>query len=442
MRRTTPLAALATLAALAVPLALPATPAAAAETCDGKVATIVVPTGSASGTVTGTPGDDVIVGTPKRDTIDGAGGRDTVCGLGGADTIRGGEGDDRLFGGLDDPYSPDDDYYGDTIAPGPGNDHVDLGHDPQSQDLYDVDRGFWDRISFADAAGPVAVDLTAGTATGEGTDTIAPVVHGSGVEGSAFADHLVGTAGPDWVTGLAGDDTISTGDGPDHVEADAGLDDERGTQPGNDVVDAGASVDQVVGGWGSDLLEGGDGRDQIFVTAGEGARAEGGDGRDYLSGGGRTTLVGGEGVDQLSPGVTRITDLVVVDGGAGRDVMTPSVTLREARRGTVVIGAPAGTVQVRGETVVRYSSVPVHRDIFLHYTTRLVWHGTARADVFDADGHSRPVTAYGRGGDDRISGGWKGDLLDGGAGRDRLDGSAGRDRCVRGERLSSCELRR
>ena len=451
MRRTTPLAALAattlatTLATLAAAVVLPTTPAAAAGTCDGRVATIVVPDAPdawATAPVAGTPGDDVIVGTDRRDTIDGGGGHDTVCGLAGADVIAGGDGDDRLFGGLDGAYSPDDGYYGDTVAPGPGDDHVDLGHDPQSQDLHSVDRGFWDRVSFAGAAGPVSVDLTAGTATGEGTDTIAPVVHAAGAVGSDHADLLVGTVGPDWVTGLGGDDTILTGDGPDHVEADEGPDDEPGSRPGNDVVDAGAGRDQVTGGWGADLLGGGDGRDSIFVTDGEGARAEGGAGADYVSGNGRTTLVGDGGVDELAPWVAEPTDLLTVVGGPGRDVMRPALALREARRSTVVVGDPTGTVRVGGRTVVRFSSVPVHRDFLLHETTRLVWHGTAGADVLDVDGHSRPVRAFGRGGDDRILGGWQGDLLDGGPGRDRLDGSAGRDRCLHGERLTSCEARR
>ena len=128
MRRTTTLTALAALAV--APLGLAAAPALAAETCDGKVATIVVllePGTFSSAPVVGTPGDDVIVGTEQNDTIDGAGGNDTICGLAGADTLVGGDGDDRLFGGADAEYFSDDGYFGDLLVPGAGDDHVDLG---------------------------------------------------------------------------------------------------------------------------------------------------------------------------------------------------------------------------------------------------------------------------------------------------------------------------
>ena len=143
--------------------------------------------------LTGTTGDDVIVGTDARDTIEGGAGDDTICALGGDDTVRGGAGDDRLFGGLDGVYVADDDFWGDVVVPGPGDDHVDLGHDPQGEDLWWGDSIYLDRVSFRDATGPVTVDMAAGTATGEGDDTIAPVVLGAGIEGSPHDDVLRGT---------------------------------------------------------------------------------------------------------------------------------------------------------------------------------------------------------------------------------------------------------
>lgn len=102
-RRTTTLTTLAALVAVPLGLSLTAVPARAAETCDGKVAKIVVlPRPGSFGTdpVTGTPGEDVIVGSVQGDDIDGAGGNDTICGLAGADDLAAGPGDDRLFGGL------------------------------------------------------------------------------------------------------------------------------------------------------------------------------------------------------------------------------------------------------------------------------------------------------------------------------------------------------
>ena len=90
-----------------------------------------------------------------RDTIDGAGGNDVICGLDGPDDPHRGAGDDRLFGGLDGEYSIDDGYSADLITPGPGDDHVDLGADPQALDIHWVDFGYLDRVVYADAAGPV-----------------------------------------------------------------------------------------------------------------------------------------------------------------------------------------------------------------------------------------------------------------------------------------------
>lgn len=446
MRRTTTLTALAGLAVLPLGLGLSVAPAQAAETCDGKVATIVVtpkPGAFSTDPVVGTPGDDVIVGTEQHDIIDGAGGNDTVCGFAGRDEIAGGPGNDRLFGGLDERYSPDDDYFGDTITPGPGDDYVDLGHDPESQDLFDLDIGYWDQVSYEGAAGPVVVDLAAGTATGEGTDTIAPITYGGGVEGSAYDDRLTGHDGPDWITAGGGNDVITGEDGDDLVDADDvsryrsnGAD----PRPGDDVVDGGAGDDDIVGGHGADVLSGGSGDDSLRSDAGSGTRVLGGPGRDIVGGSGDTIAEGQDGRDLLWA-VVDGPGLVEVDGGAGLDELRLDVS-RELPKGTrVVIGRTRGIVQIKGERVVRFSSAPrlVLNSMPVGPVT---WYGTGGADVADLENSNRSVRAYGRGGNDRITGSWKRDVLDGGRGRDVLDGSLGRDRCLRGERLSSCERRR
>lgn len=446
MRRTTTLTALAGLLALPLGLGLTGAPAHAAETCDGVVATIVVtPKPGSFGTdpVVGTPGDDVIVGTAQADDIDGAGGNDRICGLAGADDLTGGPGDDRLFGGLDEQYFPDDDYFGDTIAPGPGDDHVDLGHDPESEDLFDLDIGYWDRVSYADATGPVVVDLGAGTATGEGTDTFAPITLGGGIEGSAYDDRLTGHDGPDWIAAGGGDDVVAGEGGDDLIDADdlsryrsRGAD----PQPGDDVVDGGAGNDDIVGGHGADVLSGGSGDDSLRSDAGSGTRVLGGPGRDVVGGSG-DTVADGEGGRDVLWAVVDEPGVVEVDGGAGRDEVRLDV-MRDLPRGTrVVIGRTRGVVAIEGEPVVRFSSAP-RLDLNAMHAGPVTWYGTGGDDVADLENSNRAVRAYGRGGDDRITGSWARDVLDGGPGRDRLDGSSGRDRCLRGERVSSCERRR
>jgi Ca2+-binding RTX toxin-like protein len=90
-------------------------PAATAETCNGKPATI-----------TGTQGPDQLSGTPAADVIAALGGNDKVSGLAGNDTICGGSGKDTLNGG-----KGNDKLYGeagkDTLKGGPGKDKLNGG---------------------------------------------------------------------------------------------------------------------------------------------------------------------------------------------------------------------------------------------------------------------------------------------------------------------------
>ncbi len=332
MRRTTTLTALATL--LVAPLGLAAAPAQAAETCDGKVATIVVllePGSFSSAPVVGTPGDDVIVGSEHNDTIDGAGGNDTICGLAGADTLVGGDGDDRLFGGADAEYFADDGYFGDLLVPGAGDDHVDLG--TGEEDIW-----FWestlevDQVSYADAPTGVRVDLTAGTATGHGTDTIVTGTVGRpiGVIGSAHDDTLLGSVGRDVVDAGAGDDTVDTGEGADLVGPD---DPGRTTsgwtygaprpvqepQPGDDTVSTGPGSDMVWVRRGADVVRGGEDVDRLFSDSPEpGTRLLGGEGNDRLSGDAGTSILGQSGNDTLTGDAGRRDAAPAPRGSVGR----------------------------------------------------------------------------------------------------------------------------
>ena len=450
MRRTTTLTALLSLGALALGAGPVASPALAAETCDGKVATIVVPPTTAYPPpfVIGTAGDDVIVGSEGDDRIDGAGGNDTICGLAGGDRILGGTGDDRLFGGLD--FYDYEDYDGDLVEPGPGDDFVDLGHDPVTEELSWADEP-WDQVSYVNAAGPVTVDLAAGTATGEGNDTIAATVLVGGVEGSPYDDHLTGSDQIDLITAGGGDDVVAGGEGDDILRADdptRKLPLQPEQVPGDDVVDGGGGSDVIEGGHGVDRLRGGPGRDVLRVTDAEkGTRAYGGAGGDSLGTypfetTGRAVLVGEAGGDSFYPSIGSKRDQVRVKGGPGRNRLAPSASLKAAPHGSrLVIDARTGRVTMKVGTRIGFSGITSFG--FEGSTeTRLVWRGSRRSEVFRLTEQYRPVRAFGGGGDDRITGGFGRDLLDGGPGRDVIDGDNGRDRCLRGERLRSCELRR
>jgi RTX calcium-binding nonapeptide repeat (4 copies) len=263
---------------------LPQIASAAAPKCFGRKATIV---GTARADhIKGTAKADVIVGLGGNDTIKGLGGKDLICGGNGADKLIGGGGGDPLSGDAgNDTLSGGGGY--DTFYGGAGNDtfnggagfdlasyffapsavKVDLaagtatggeGSDTLTgvSDLYGSrfddtltgDAGenfFWprdgndtvnggggttDRVIFFYSPNAVTVDLTAGTATGEGTDTLTGLGqvfgsrHDDTITGDANPNTLYGGAGNDTISGAAGDDKLFGGDGTDTLDGGDGTD--------------------------------------------------------------------------------------------------------------------------------------------------------------------------------------------------------------------------
>jgi Ca2+-binding RTX toxin-like protein len=165
-------------------------------------------------TITGTIGADSLVGTSERDVI---------CGLGGNDVIDGEEGADILFGG---PGA-------DRLSGGPGDDGLDGGAGP-------------DTVLYTSAASGVTVSLMAGTAWGDGADSLAAIER---VVGSRFVDSITGHGGNNSLQGGAGNDAVHGRDG-------------------NDTVNGGAGDDTLSGGLGDDRLNGGSGNDSLDAGAG------------------------------------------------------------------------------------------------------------------------------------------------------------------------------
>jgi Ca2+-binding RTX toxin-like protein len=286
---------------LATPLILFAGHAAAEEpTCYGRAATI-----TGSGSIMGTPGNDVIVGSEEADSIDGAGGNDRICGLGGADEIEGGLGNDRINGGPDNDLLVGDVYEVDASAVGGGNDLMQGGPG--------VDHLIGDSYAF----NPTGIDVDA---TGGGDDVL---------RGGPDADNIVGDSEGATATG-AGDDTILSGPGVDdggNLEVvlgdsvcenscigDGGDDSIRmGTDGGMWAAgDHAGSGNATFEGDGNDFIVGGVGRDvemlfgdNVFVGAvGQGLPSPaGGAGNDILRGRlGPDLLVGQGGADRLNGG--------------------------------------------------------------------------------------------------------------------------------------------
>ncbi|PKH40464.1 Ca2+-binding protein, RTX toxin-related [Nocardioides alpinus] len=441
MRRTH---ALVPLIALVAPLGIvmgAAGSAAAETTCDGKDPTVVAVAGTPT---TGTAGDDVILGTALGDVIDGGAGNDTICGLDGRDTLIGGPGNDRLFGGLDGEYFSDDSYEGDLLVPGPGDDHVDLGDDPQSAGgSADGGPGDYDRVSYRDAAGPVAVDFSTGRATGEGTDTIAVPPYSGGIVGTAFDDVLVGSDARDTIQGGGGDDRIFGRGGDDTLEPDrvgprTMQQHDPTLAPGDDVVRAGGGADYVFSRLGRDRVLGEEGQDVLFGE-GRGSDLGGGDGKDYFEAGDRVSVHGGGGRDEINAVVGRRKGHEV-DAGPGRDVVrltAPKATFDPGTRW--VVDVPREKITADGRKRLVYQGA---EDLsFSAPRGRLTFHGGAGQDSLYAGANLR-IKAFGRQGRDNLVGGRFADLLDGGPGRDILRGDAGRDRCLNGETVRQCEVRR
>jgi Ca2+-binding RTX toxin-like protein len=175
--------------------------------------------------IKGTGGSDALVGTTLQDSISAYSGDDTVMADDGDDTVyassghdwvRGGAGNDVLYGGTGN----------DLLEGGDGNDLVEGGEgddrivDGAGDDVYTGGKGF-DTIDFSAATNRVVVDMSKGTATGNGADKL------SGFErliGSDFDDRLKGTRsadvieggnGDDDIRGLGGADTLTGGEGRD-----------------------------------------------------------------------------------------------------------------------------------------------------------------------------------------------------------------------------------
>lgn len=212
----------------------------------------------------GGPFDDSLTGSEASDVIFGADGNDTIGALGGDDAPAGGAGDDAVDGGAGFDFMPNYSlpvYYG-----------------------------------FPPPAGPITIDLPAGTLTGDGTDTLVGV---EGGEGSTGDDVMIGDAadnsftflneGSDTVAAGAGDDLVDGGDGADDLDGGTGVD-----VLGNLDASAGMTIDLstltdsqgdtlagfedligtffrdvITGDDGPNTVQGFDGNDQLFGLSGD-----------------------------------------------------------------------------------------------------------------------------------------------------------------------------
>ena len=256
------------------------------------------------GSLIATPTCKYGVGTTANDTIVGTSGNDVLCGYEGDDVIKGMGGDDLIIGG-------------------PGVDSA----------------------SYADSPTGVTANLTTGTSTGQGTDTLQDI---ESLIGSRYNDKLDGSAGINFLTGGAGVDGLWGQGGLDTIDGSAG-NDTIGGGAGNDRINGGAGIDTAhfgaapaavtvnlttgtATGEGTDTLAlmedvlGSSSADKLTGSGGVN-RLQGAGGSDTIIGqGGNDKLYGASGNDALNGGAG--TDLC--DGGADPDTATSTCETKVA----------------------------------------------------------------------------------------------------------------
>eukprot|EP00456_Euglypha_rotunda_P036711 TRINITY_DN281_c0_g1_i2.p1 TRINITY_DN281_c0_g1~~TRINITY_DN281_c0_g1_i2.p1 ORF type:complete len:1237 (+),score=395.78 TRINITY_DN281_c0_g1_i2:1656-5366(+) len=459
---------------------------------------------SADDIFSGSFDDDVIVGLAGNDRLAGGDGSDLIAGDAGADTINGGAGRDLLFshsriaglvlsGIYLSPTWISTDVFADadTLNGGDGDDYIFAGYG----DSVDggTNDGFGDtlHISFMGASSGVLADFRAlergGTVTVGGA-TIRNIQNVASLEGSAFDDFLAsatseytngssiyGRGGNDTIigsyyTGFAGTG-IWGGDGDDTI--DATVSDYSYVaygEAGNDVIhvrvgtaDGGDGNDIIygngVGGAGDDIIygngDGGAGNDKLYATNPYGTTLVGGDGADEL--------VGADGADTLISGSRSATGDILDDVGVEKDILSGGSgnDMLWAGTGDDVDGG-------EGDDELNYSfggatgSVTVAVSDFLHADAHLAFGATIQSveqldrlrgsefdDLIYADAtQGIPMTIeggsgndvvvstasitpglilpevlkfYGGAGNDRLIGSDKGEYFDGGAGIDTID---------------------
>jgi Ca2+-binding RTX toxin-like protein len=287
-----------------------------------------------------TEGDDTINGTNAGDVINAAGGNDTVFGGNGNDTINGGSGNDLLSGdnGTDQLYGGEG---ADDLSGGNG---VDLLSGGAGDDTLSGDNG--DDV-LEGGAGDDTLDGGAGQDTAVYSGPISNYLFELLGDGGIRVFDTTGADGDDVVRDASyfqfTDGTVNAADLPFGVIPDPDTVDYSWTTQGVEVdlvantatgddIPGGteavaASVVNVIGGSGDDILRGDPGDNQLF----------GGDGNDLLTGGlgGNDLFDGGNGNDRVSfSGAVNSVNVQLAAGVATIGTFTKTLQSIELVRGT------------------------------------------------------------------------------------------------------------
>jgi Ca2+-binding RTX toxin-like protein len=394
-------------------------------------------------------GDDVyssvedLTGSAYDDFLIGDGGSNRLVGLDGSDYLMGNDGDDVLVDGGHHTYD---------VNQFIGGNGYDLMYGGKAIDV----------ANFNGSMLGVNVDLTQGTATGQGNDLLSGMddvigtIYNDAIRGDANANVLNGNAGDDKITGEGGDDWLEGGGDNDQLTGGPGNDAAlftnafspvvanlatgratgEGTDtlstiegllggPGNDRLTGAATNDTLDGGPGDDQLDGAGGADiasfassEDDVTADLQAGKATGAGTDTLvrieglqGGGGEDVLRGNAGPNRLIGGY-----LDRLEGRQGDDVLDN----RSVNTEITYESAPGGVTVNAGTGVVTGAA---GNDRILHEANDIT--GSPFADRISCKPTSDyGCSVFGLAGNDVIAGSAGPDYFVGGPGNDRFDGLA------------------
>ncbi|MBJ6124873.1 calcium-binding protein [Microvirga splendida] len=309
-------------------------------------------------------------------------GSDVLIGSASRDSFYGYDGDDNISSGAGD----------DDVTPGSGNDVVNggAGYDLVSYWNYEVVGG--DENSLG-----ARIDLRQRDIFDPwgGMDRLISI---EGLEGTYYADNLVGNnlentlfglSGNDQIYGLAGNDFLSGGEGADTLDGGEGFD----TLSYVDYAGPGAIVADLAAGWVRDQW----GRTDTVVSI-EGIRGTGNS--DTLNGSSRDEIFHGMGGDD------------VIAGGAGADTISYSVDKTRGGLGGVRVDLVSGVALDGFGGTDRFTDI------------ESVYGGQFGDRIYGSAGTN---TLRGNLGSDVLSARAGNDWLYGGDGNDTLTGGTGRD---------------
>lgn len=310
-----------------------------------------------------------------------------------------------------------------------GTDSDDHLYSTKGNDVIDGGLGY-DVVDYSGSSKSVKVNLAAGTASGQGNDTLLYIEdvigskrsdslvgdgYGNILDGGAGNDHLVGNGGDDELVGGAGNDKLTAGSGFDLLDGGAGNDNIAAGNGDNDVY-AGSGNDKIVAGSGFDFIDAGAGNDNISSGAGDDDVYAGAGNDKVTSGTGDDWIFGEAGKDKIFAGAG--DDLI--DGGSGADNMDGGAGndtyYIDTAKDKVIEKAGAGN-----DTIVTDFSYSLAK---LANVENLTLSGSA--DI-DATGNSADNVLIGNSGDNVLDGRAGDDELIGAEGDDFLIGGAGDD---------------